>query len=188
MTTDNCRLCAELEDGTIVKGESNIDIPKHDPSKKIKRIFLEPDARLLEDCRKAILDSDLIIIGPGDLYSSVLPNLLVEGMTEAIRSSKAKKIYICNLMTKRGETTGFTARDHIEEVERYLGEKLDESIVNDGIPSEELLERYSEEGAVLVKDDYESAIKADVIDERDLVRHDPDKLADIIAERFLCAE
>ena len=93
-------LCATLEDGTIIEGETNIDIPKHDSESKIKKIFLEPKAKLNSKARKAIMEADIIVVGPGDLYTSIIPNFLVGGMLEAMKKTKAKKIYIANLMTK----------------------------------------------------------------------------------------
>src|SRR3989338_8374742 len=120
VTLDNTRLFAELENGQVLKCETNIDIPKHDGSLRIKKIWLDPKARVNPKAEDAIGVADLIIIGPGDLYSSLIPNLLVDGMAEAIRKSPAKKVYVANLMTKFGETHIFKAEDFIKEIEKYI--------------------------------------------------------------------
>jgi len=129
VTLSNVQLLAELENGSTIKGETNIDIPKHDGELAINKVWLEPSAKANPRALKALRQADLIVMGPGDLYTSVLPNLLVKGVSEAIVQSKAKKVFICNLMTKYGETHGFVAKDFIEALENYLGEGVLDGII-----------------------------------------------------------
>lgn len=190
VTLDNTHLSAELEDGQIIAGETNIDIPKHNTNLRIKRIFLNSKAHLLPDVAEAIEEADIIVIGPGDLFSSVIPNLLVEGMAEAIKKSRAKKVFVCNVMTKNGETNNFTASDFIETMESYIGKGvLTHFIVNDKKCSDELLEKYAEENAaqVIVDDKLMNItgvniVKGDFINEKEIVRHESSKIARAIIE------
>jgi len=144
-TLDKANLYAILENGKIISGETNIDIPKHNGSLKIKRVFLKPTARAYPQSLKAISGADLIVIGPGDLYSSLAQILLVQGFSEAIKKSKAKKIYICNLMTKHGETNSFTVLDFSKEIEKYLGSELDYVIYNNFIPPKEIIKSHKKD-------------------------------------------
>lgn len=151
VTYDKVRLYAELENGKIIKGETNIDIPKHDGSLKISRVWLNPRAQVSSSALKALSEANFILIGPGDLYTSIFPNLVVKGVKAAIQKSGAKKIYICNLMTKFGETHGFFIEDFIDEVNKYLGGgALDTAIVNKSKPAVNLLRRYKKEKALPV--------------------------------------
>jgi uncharacterized cofD-like protein len=126
VTLDNSEVFAVLENGKIIRGETNIDIPKHNGNLRIKRVFLKPRAKAYAKAIEAIKKADLIIIGPGDLYSSLAQILLTYGIPQAIRKSKAKKVYICNLMTKYGETNNFTVSDFTNEIEKFLSQKGDE--------------------------------------------------------------
>jgi uncharacterized cofD-like protein len=126
VTLDNSNLWAVLENGKIIKGETNIDIPKHNGNLKIKKVFLRPKTKAYPKTLEAIKNANLIIIGPGDLYSSLAQILLTDGISRAISRSKAKKVYICNLMTKNGETNNFTVSDFVKEIEKFLGQKGDE--------------------------------------------------------------
>lgn len=181
------KLCAEYEDGKVVKGEAQI--PKRNGGSKIKRIFFQPDIYIYEGAEKAIEDADVIVLSPGDLYTSLLPNLLVKGVSEAIQASGAKIIYVLNLMTRRGETKGFKASDFVKEVLKYLGiRRLDCVIYNSQSVSASLLERYAKEGKYPVEIDKqrlgkcaEKIISADVHDNF-LLRHNSDALAAIIVE------
>ncbi|UCG95574.1 MAG: YvcK family protein [archaeon] len=128
---DDCNLYAELEDGSIIEGETNIDVPKHNTELKIRRVFLKPDAVACEETLKEIETADAIVIGPGDLYSSIIQNFLVKGIPEAIQKSRAKKIYVANTMTKLGETENFKVSNFVKEIEKYIGCSLDCVIVND---------------------------------------------------------
>ncbi|MBP3949973.1 gluconeogenesis factor YvcK family protein [Bacillus suaedae] len=144
-------LNAEMTDGTIVTGESLIPLEQ----KKISKVFLTPnDVNPLPESVSAIEEADLIVLGPGSLYTSVIPNLLVPGIQHAIKKSNARKVYICNVMTQNGETDGFTAADHIQAIVDHCGDGLVNEILVHGSPvSSEVRELYEEEGAVPVKVD-----------------------------------
>ena len=185
VTTDNVRLLAELEDGTLIRGETNLDIPCHDTSVKIKKIFLEPKATINKEVRNVIFSADLVVMGPGDLYTSIVPNLLVGGVPAAIRASRAKKAYVVNLMTKDGETSGFKAKDFISVIEKYIGTRvLDFAIINTKKPSTDRLKHYEKESARFVEVDGLGSrpmpILGDFLRRRGFIRHDPDKLAKIL--------
>jgi len=184
----NTNLCARLEDGTIIKGETNIDIRRVRPELKILDVFLDPPAQIFPGARKAILEADLIVFGPGDLYTSVIPNLLVEGVAQAISQSPAKLLYICNLMTKHGETDGFAVSDFIKEVKRYLGpagKKQMTVLVNRPMKiPQRLLARYRQEKSFPVKFDRSECARlgvrfvlASLATTGQLLRHDSQKLA-----------
>ncbi|MFB4164533.1 uridine diphosphate-N-acetylglucosamine-binding protein YvcK [Alteribacillus sp. JSM 102045] len=141
-------LHAEMLDGTFVKGESSI--PKS--GKRIKRVFLSPSTvQPLPESLEAIQKADLIVLGPGSLYTSVIPNLLVPGITDAIREAAARKVYICNGMTQAGETDHFSAADHVEAIYHHTGKGvIDTVLVNNGDIPEQIIKRYAEEDAVPV--------------------------------------
>ncbi|MFQ5813597.1 MAG: uridine diphosphate-N-acetylglucosamine-binding protein YvcK, partial [Anaerolineae bacterium] len=180
-TLKNITLCADLrgEDeaaGALsrVEGESSItaaELP-------IERVFLLPDkVRAYPETIRAILEADLIVAGPGSLFTSVLPNLLVEDITRAIRASRALKIYVCNVATQRGETDGFSVGDHVEALQRHVGrDVLHHVLANDNFsvklnPNTELVSlEYEANGGYQV-------VSADVIDPQKPWRHDPQKLA-----------
>jgi len=185
VTLDNVRLLAELENGLVIHGETNLDIPQHDGQVRIKRVWLEPKARLNPRARSAIAAADLVVIGPGDLYTSIIPNLAVAGVPRAIRESKAKKIYVVNLMTKWGETYGFCASDFIAASERYLGKgTLDYALVNTKHPSPERRRLYEKESAEFVAPGTLGKrpvpVYGDFLRRRGFVRHDPERLAQTI--------
>lgn len=199
VTLEKTTLCAELSDGSVIRGETNIDIPKHDLNLKIKKVYLEPKSFTYKEAISVIknIGNDLIIIGPGDLYTSIIPNLLVEGIISTIKESNAKKVFICNIMTKNGETSNFSAKNFVEEIKNYLGFYPDIIICNNKSPSQELAESYKIEKSFFVSPDIDSnedyqVIKTDLIDEapyaieegkrRPLIRHDPQKLARAIME------
>lgn len=188
VSLDKAHLSAELEDGNVIVGETNIDIPKHEGSLKIKRVFLKPKASAYKETINVIKEADTIIIGPGDLYTSVIPNFLVEGISKAVQESKAKKIYVMNLMTKWGETHGFKASDFASEIIKYLGIKnLDAIIVHDGFISPEIAETYARQRQfpVLLDDELKKytsrIITGNICDKSSLLRHDSEKLAALIA-------
>ncbi|MEE8359560.1 MAG: uridine diphosphate-N-acetylglucosamine-binding protein YvcK, partial [Candidatus Omnitrophota bacterium] len=121
VTTDKTTLCAEFEEGTVIKGESKIDQAEgRSPDLHIKRLWHEPTPKCHISAFSSILNSDIVIIGPGDLFTSIVTNLVITDIQKAIVSSMAQKIYICNLMSKPGETTGYTAQDHVAEVINYM--------------------------------------------------------------------
>jgi len=187
-TLDNSTLYAELENGKTISGETNIDIPKHDKELKIKKVFLKPKAKAYPKAIESIKKADLIIIGPGDLYSSLLQILLTGGMSEAIKKSRAKTIYIANLMTKHGETNNFSVLDFTNEIEKYLKSKLDYVIYNTKIPSVQRLKSNKKKHPELLNliDFNKNLVKKKKFIGRDLITssgeivHDSDKVVKII--------
>ena len=179
---DHVRLDAIMEDGTVVEGESQIP----EVHKKIHRVRLFPEhVQPVQSALDALKNADAIILGPGSLYTSIMPNLLVDGVAEAIRKSKAVKIYICNVMSQPGETDGYTASMHAKAIIDHGGKGIiDYMLVNDSPSSPEMQDYYAKKGAYPVEVD-EAAInalgvgfvKADIINEQELIRHDPDKLS-----------
>ena len=183
-TLDDMRLVAVMEDGTIIKGESNIP----ESGKKIKKLFTEPECcRPLDDVVLAIQEADLIILGPGSLYTSIIPNLLIKEITSALEKSVAKKIYVCNIMTQPGETDNFSVSDHIKTIlEHADGKKIiDTVLVNDFLP-EEIVKAYQKFNSVPVVLDKENIKKLGIgvvrkrliaDNKNNLVRHSPTRLA-----------
>lgn len=148
-TLDDMKLVAEMEDGRIIHGESTIP----EAHGKIKRLFTEPaNCKALPDVIQAIRDAELIILGPGSLYTSVIPNLLVREISEEIIKSKAKKIYVCNIMTQPGETDNYTVSDHLKALIQHAGSNkiVDAVLVNDYLP-DNLAGKYQEAGSYPVK-------------------------------------
>lgn len=184
-TINDVRLVAELEDGRIVRGETQISA-SHSP---IRRLRLEPEECLpLPEALGAIRAADIITVGPGSLYTSILPNLLVSQVASAIGEARAIKIFICNLMTQPGETDGYSARQHLEIVNRYAPEiHFDLVLVNNRAISPEQAELYAAEGAVqigihddlteTILDGETEIVRADLLDESDKVRHNSERLA-----------
>lgn len=175
------RLCAELDDGSVLEGESTISLAK----RPIKRIFFEPGgAEPLEEVLAAIRDADAIVLGPGSLFTSILPNFLVERIANEVAAAHAVKMYVCNVMTQPGETDGMTAADHVNALFAGAGERVcDYVVVNDEAPSR-LVAAYAQEGQLPVAPDVDriaaigvEPIAAGVISETQTVRHDPDRLA-----------
>ncbi len=187
VTLQKTRLSAEFDDGEIIKGETNIDIPKNDGNRKIKEVWLEPAVKINPAAKKAILEADAVIIGPGDLYTSLIPNLLVKGVKEAIKSSKAKVIYFVNLMTKFGETHGFRASQFVSELEKYIGKGIiNFAVVNNTKPAAMRFRPYVLEQSEFVEPDTDNfpkgatPVTASLIRNYGLIRHDPEKLAEVI--------
>lgn len=152
VSEDHARLVAKFEDGEEVIGETNI-VRK---GGKIVEVRLDRPIDALPEVLEAIERADIIIFGPGSLYTSIITNVLVNGVKDAIKRSRAKKIYVCNLMTQPGETTGYRVSDHVKELERYLEQNVDFVLVNTRKPSEEVLERYRKEGSDFVEIDAET--------------------------------
>ncbi len=186
VTLDDVHLGVTLENGERIIGETDIDIPKHDASIPIRDAFLLGGGRLNPRAREAIENSDYVIIGPGDLYTSIIPNLLCPGMVDTLRHAQARIIYICNVMTKHGETDGFHVDDFVRVLEHYLGEgRIDYLLVNSGELRDDLLEKYRSEGKtpVRMRDRSQLAgkgikiIERDFTSDTDYIRHDPRKLA-----------
>jgi uncharacterized cofD-like protein len=181
-TLDDCVLGAVLEDGREALGQTALG----NSACKIDRVFLRPPApRPLPEALHAIGDADAIVLGPGSLYTSVTPNLLVDGVAGAIAASSAVKIYVCNVMTERGETQGYTAQDHLAAIFDHVGPNLvDWIIVNDAPISDGMVRKYSLEGAEPVRWDRQvlesmgvRVAEAPVASQTDLVRHDPGAIA-----------
>ncbi len=187
-TLDDMKLAAEMEDGSIVEGESNIP----ESGKKIKRLFTQPaNCKALPDVISAIKEADLIILGPGSLYTSVIPNLLIKEISEAISKSSAKKIYVCNIMTQPGETTGYTASEHIQAILDHSGYSnlVQAMLVNNSLP-EDLSPDYEKADSYPVVIDTEKikeknidVVSTRLYEENDqkYVRHSPARLARAIA-------
>ncbi len=178
-TLDNVTLCAELVDGTIVRGESTISRDKP----PIKRVFLDPaQPTAYEPALGAVLHADLIVLGPGSLYTSVLPNLCVDGMIEAIRWSKCPVVYVCNVATQPGETDHFGALDHIKAVDDALGPGvLSHTLVNSNraptaaIKPEWNIEAVTNENLGELESRIE-VVARDLVSDTNPLRHDPEKL------------
>ena len=150
VTLDNVRLVLEKSDGSKLKGEGAIDVA-HSLGRDVK-LSLEPKANLNPEAAQAIQEADLVVIAPGDLYTSLGPSLVVPGMGEALRRTKASVVYVCNLVIKPGHTDNFTVVDHAAEIERFAGgEVLDMVLFNTAKPAKTLQERYSQEGELLVE-------------------------------------
>ena len=150
VTNENVVLSAKLKDGTIINGESNIG--KHRINNPIEEVFLTPKATAVEDVIQAISTADIIVLGPGSLYTSIIPNLLVDGVVDAIHKSSAIKIYVGNLMEQEGETEGYSLNDHLEAIERHSYRGIADYVIanNAGIP-EELKMKYSLQYALAVE-------------------------------------
>ncbi|WP_131923968.1 gluconeogenesis factor YvcK family protein [Hazenella coriacea] len=175
-------LLAEMADGTIVRGESQI--PK--TGKLIRRVFLHPPAPSpQEEAIQAIQEADGIVVGPGSLYTSILPNLLVKDMSETIQASQACKIYICNVMTQLGETDHFTASDHIRTIYEHVGECLfDIAIINNEVPPQSIQLQYAERNQQMVIPDIDQihqlgchALADNLLLYQSVLRHDADRIS-----------
>jgi uncharacterized cofD-like protein len=192
VTWDHAHLYAELADGTVIAGEANIDVPKHDPSVPIRRVYLEPEARANAEAVEAIMTSDFVVFAPGNLYASTVPNLLVKGIPEALQRTRAPLIYVLNLMTRHGETDGYTASQHVARIARYGGRMPDAVLVHQGQVPAELALKYRAEEAYQVRLDvdnlYEMGVgvvkSRDVMSTTSLVRHDPARTARALLELF----
>ncbi len=198
VTLSNVTLCMRTADGTVTKGEHKIESANFNSSRP--ELWLEPDPTLNPAALTALAEADIIVIAPGDIYNSLGPALIVPGLGEALSNSKAKKIYVCNLVTKPGQSDGFKAHDFAAEIERFVGKPcLDYVLYNDQPPSEELLQKYAHEGEYAVEIDKQafeqahyntkgSALIADgvapepssadaIAGMRSYIRHDPDRIA-----------
>lgn len=199
VTLEDVHLGVKMEDGTEVIWEKNIDVSDtnpgektHDANQNVAEAFLVGgEWHLNPRARNAIMHSDVIVLGPGDFYTSVVPNLLSKGMREALRQTDAKIVYVCNIMADKGETTTYELPDFIDNIEKYAGNVLDYVLVNSGNISSELVEKYkNEEGKkpVKLKDGMDFAsrrfkvIERDFVNESDVVRHDPQKLAHVLID------
>ena len=199
ITFDNITLVTRLSDGTVVRGQHEAE-SLIIPVGERPWLDLEPTARINLQARQAILNADLVVIAPGLLYGSLAPALLVSGVTRALAETKAKKVYVCNLVNKPGQTDEFTVADYASEIERFAGVKLDHVLYNNHRPSQELIDRYAKDGELLVewnkeelkKKHFYASGKRLIADEvwentnaasdplaaqRSLIRHDADRVA-----------
>lgn len=196
VTFDKTHLCVKYESGKLIKGEGKID--ENNPEKsKIVKAFLKPGVKANAKAVKRIISSNYIIIGPGDVYTSIVPILIVPEIKKALIKSKAKIIYICNLMTKLGQTTNYQTSDHINDLTKYLGRKINYIIINNGKIDNEIInwyQRYDEKPVIndLKSQIHSKIVVSDLIDrskivkenvdvlKRSILRHDSDKLAKIL--------
>ncbi len=184
-TLQHVELCARLVDGTMVRGETAITTSPQ----AIDYVFLDPPApQAVPEALTAISECDIVVIGPGSTFTSVVPNLLVRGMSDALQNTHALRVFVCNVMTQPGETDGFTASDHVAAIEKHIGEPVfDYVLLNTRRPDREVLERYSAAGAEFVEPDAAVIarmgyipVEAALLSDDDWARHAPDKLADAI--------
>jgi len=184
-TLTHVSLRAEMEDGACVEGETAIVAY---PA-RIRRMHLNPpDVEPPQEAVEAIRQADVIVLGPGSLFTSVIPNLLVPKIADALRATDALRVYVCNVMTQPGETDGFTASDHVRAIEAHAGGRVfDYVLVNNATPAPELMERYHASGQQLVVADIDrirqmgyKVIAGNFISQSDYVRHDPVRLAEAI--------
>jgi len=184
-TLSKIRLLAEHQNGELTEGESRIP-EKMTP---IKKVFIEPrNSEATEEALEVIREADAIILGPGSLYTSIIPTLVINGIHQEVSRSKSLKIYICNVMTQAGETDGYTASDHVKAIVRHsTPDILNTVIVNTGSVPPRLLQKYKEENAERVESDQGviqnmgyRVIGANIVNAKDYVRHDPHKLSRII--------
>jgi uncharacterized cofD-like protein len=196
VTLDDVQLVARYDNGHQVVGEHWIDEPRHDKGLRIVELTTIPRANVFQEAKKAIKEADLVVIGPGDLYTSLICNLVIKGVPEAIAKSKGKVVYVLNLMSRQGQTPNYTAKDHVREIEKYFGKrKLNYVLVNENTNyQKEVLFRYKQEKAFPVDDNLGMGNGYQVIREdlfspslhqkakgdnlrRSIIRHDPHKLA-----------
>ena len=196
VTIDQATLVAQLSDGSRIYGESAIDMPRGNQRHKIKDVFLVPhhtdEIRVYPPVVKAIQKADYIILGPGDLFTSIIPNLVVPGVRDAIAASPGKLIYIINIMTKFGETQNFKCSDFVEHLESFTVRKMDAVIYNTACPEKALCDLYASQKSECVPQDIEAPIWehrrvfcADLIETSgNIIRHDSKKLAKLLASIF----
>ena len=191
VTTHQTRLKMILKNGKVLEGESQVYVSQ-EIEQGYSSIYLEPFAKADAHAIDEIMNADVVILGPGGLYTSLIPNLLVEGIPKALRDTQAKKVFVVNLMNKKGQTTHFKVSDHLRELQRFIGKDVfDHIIINNGKPAEELIKLYAEEGnlvennlsndgrvrsADLLDSDLTERQKGDVFP-RNFIRHDAHKLA-----------
>lgn len=196
ITVNDVNIEATYDDKSKAFGESILPAEAIKDNKKIKRVELCPkDVEPLDGVITAINKADIILIGPGSLYTSIIPNLLVKGVTEAIISSSAKKIYVQNVMTQHGETDDMSVKDHVEAIFEHSDKIFDSIIINNKVLSEDLKKKYQEEyqeQIFLTDDDMKfleeeaiDYIEGDCLDGGDYVRHDSEKLANMIIDYYI---
>lgn len=186
VSIDQAHLFAETEDGKILEGEDNVTFP--DKSDRIKRVWLKPDLFVYKDVAEAIHDADLIVICAGEIHGSIISNLLVKGVREAIKNSEGKLVHVCNLVTKQG-SYGFKASDFVDEIGKYLDRKFDYIVCNTKKPTQKVVDKYIMEESFFVEPDLDGGniIKMDLLVEDEsegkiVARHDAHKTAKIIMD------
>lgn len=194
VTIERTTLVATLENGERVFGEAAIDHPRGKERSRIKEVYLVPHhtdkVDIHEPVLSAISDADYVILGPGDLFTSIMPNLMVPGVAEALKNTKAKIIYVSNIMTKFGETDGYDLSAFVKRLEDGIKRGVDIVVVNDRRPSPDFLRKYETEKAQLVEPVLSSAhssriIKADLLDDNgEVLRHSDEKLFELFREIF----
>ncbi len=191
VTNEAVTLSAVLEDGTVIEGESNIGHHRDWQRTPIDKVYLTPaNPKPVEGVIRAIEKADIIVLGPGSLYTSIIPNLLVDGVADAIKASKAIKIYVCNIMSQGGETEGYSASDHLKAIERHSYEGIaDVVITNNAIVPDAIRELYREEYADVVPVDEEEILKRSLLVQGNMllvqsskVRHNFSRLARTIMQ------
>lgn len=195
VTLENMVLKARLKNGNIIRGESNIPDEALRQKSPIERLMLEPEnAKALKDAVEAIYEADAVILGPGSLYTSVIPNLLVKDIAHAVQKTDALKIYISNIMTQPGETDGFNVSDHIKALYKHGGNGIvDYVIANSSNIEDHLKDKYLLEQSTMVEIDKKGLeklgvqiVEANLVKvKKDLIRHDAEKLASIIVETIM---
>lgn len=199
VTFDKLHLAVEYESGNRVTGESLID-ENHLEKSRIKKAYLQPQGKVNPRAIKSIEEADFIVIGPGDLYTSIIPVLLVDGVSQAIKKSRAKIIYIMNLMTKSGQTTNYKATDHLKDLVNYMGRGPDYILINNGEISPDVLAIYKRYNEVRVENDLNKngykIVEKDLLDDkkiekntadilyRSILRHDSEKVAEELKKIF----
>jgi uncharacterized cofD-like protein len=187
VSLERADLCARLRDGQLLRGESTIDL-RGQPYPRIERVFLDPSVPANPRGIRAILEADVVVLGPGDLYTSIIPNLLAAGIPQALAETQTTRIYVCNLMTKLGETDDFKASDFVREITRYLGgPHLDWALVNTGKMSQVVKEAYQNEGAYPVAADLETVRKyvpgvfaTHLGNNQVPLKHEPERVAEVV--------
>lgn len=181
LTEDNVTLMAKLQDGTIIEGEHNITLRSE--KSKIKKLYYKDKAVATKEALEAIREADLILFSMGSLFTSIIPNLLIDSVVKEIENSKAKIMYVCNMMTQPGETDDFKVSDHLKKLNEYLGKrKVDIVLVNTGIIDEKMAKFYETEeqkDPVLLDNDVVEKMNTEVISDdftcitkNNLLRHD----------------
>lgn len=195
VTLDDMKLVAKLENGSIIEGESQIPNEVINQKSKIKKLMIKPkDAKPLEEALKSLREADAIVMGPGSLYTSIIPNLLVKDIVENIKKSDAIKIYICNIMTQPGETDNFSVSDHIRVLQKYGGKNIvDYVIANRGDIPKDVKEKYLEDSSELVEIDRKElkSLGVEPIEatlaktEKAYVKHDTEYLSEVLVDTIM---
>ena len=193
VTTHQVRLKMILRNRDLLEGEKEVYLSDQ-IDKGYDSIFLDPYPEANPGAISAIMEADYIVIGPGGLHTSIIPNLLVEGISKALRETKGKKIFICNLMNRRGQTTGYKVSDYVNEIVKYLREDVfDYILANNEKPDSELIERYAKEGELVENDLSDDRMivapllgkiskedRNDLLMTRSLIRHNSNQIAEEI--------